>query len=80
MGSYNGKLIEPLVLSIANSAKNIWLIITPHYNSLNNSPIITPPPKTPPQKTPKYKANIKQKKNNYYVWNCINFQHSGADS
>ncbi len=45
MGSYNGKLIEPLVLSIANSAKNIWLIITPHYNSLNNSPIITPPPK-----------------------------------
>ena len=45
------------------------------YNSLNNSPIITPP-----QKTPKYKANIKQKKNNYYVWNCINFQHSGADS
>ena len=75
MGSYNGKLIEPLVLSIANSAKNIWLIITPHYNSLNNSP-----PKTPPQKTPKYKANIKQKKNNYYVWNCINFQHSGADS
>ena len=25
-------------------------------------------------------ANIKQKKNNYYVWNCINFQHSGADS
>ena len=80
MGSYNGKLIEPLVLSIANSAKNIWLIITPHYNSLNNSPIINPPPKTPPQKTPKYKANIKQKKNNYYVWNCINFQHSGADS
>ena len=75
MGSYNGELIEPLVLSIANSAKNIWLIITPHYNSLNNSPIITPPPKTP-----KYKANIKQKKNNYYVWNCINFQHSGADS
>lgn len=71
MGSYNGKLIEPLVLSIANSAKNIWLIITPHYNSLNNSP---------PKKTPKYKANIKQKKNNYYVWNCINFQHSGADS
>ena len=63
MGSYNGKLIEPLVLSIANSAKNIWLIITP-----------------PPKKTPKYKANIKQKKNNYYVWNCINFQHSGADS
>ena len=77
MGSYNGKLIEPLVLSIANSAKNIWLIITPHYNSLNNSPIITPPPQ---KKTPKYKANIKQKKNNYYVWNCINFQHSGADS
>ena len=80
MGSYNGKLIEPLVLSIANSAKNIWLIITPHYNSLNNSPIITPPQKLPPKKTPKYKANIKQKKNNYYVWNCINFQHSGADS
>ena len=76
MGSYNGKLIEPLVLSIANSAKNIWLIITPQYNSLNNSPSITPPPK----KTPKYKANIKPKKNNYYVWNCINFQHSGADS
>ena len=75
MGSYNGKLIEPLVLSIANSAKNIWLIITPHYNSLNNSPIITPP-----QKTPKYKANIKQKKNNYYVWNCSNFQHPGANS
>ena len=76
MGSYNGKLIEPLVLSIANSAKNIWLIITPHYNSLNIPPLITPTPK----KTPKYKANIKQKKNNYYVWNCINFQHSGADS
>ena len=49
MGSYNGKLIEPLVLSIANSAKNIWLIITPHYNSLNNSPIITPPQKLPPK-------------------------------
>ena len=58
MGSYNGKLIEPLVLSIANSAKNIWLIITPHYNSLNNSPIITPPPKTPP---PKKNSQIQSK-------------------
>ena len=77
MGSYNGKLIEPLVLSIANSAKNIWLIITPHYNSLNNSPIITPPPK---KKLPNTKQTSNKKKNNYYVWNCINFQHSGADS
>ena len=37
MGSYNGKLIEPLVLSIANSAKNIWLIITPPQKKLPNT-------------------------------------------
>ena len=59
MGSYNGKLIEPLVLSIANSAKNIWLIITPHYNSLNNSPIITPPPQ---KKLPNTKQTSNKKR------------------
>ena len=59
MGSYNGKLIEPLVLSIANSAKNIWLIITPHYNSLNNSPIITPPP---PKKNSQIQSKHQTKK------------------
>ena len=61
MGSYNGKLIEPLVLSIANSAKNIWLIITPHYNSLNNSPIITPPQKLPPKNAPPKNSQIQSK-------------------
>ena len=62
MGSYNGKLIEPLVLSIANSAKNIWLIITPHYNSLNNSPIITPHQKLPPKKNSQIQSNHQTKK------------------
>ena len=62
MGSYNGELIEPLVLSIANSAKNIWLIITPHYNSLNNSPIITPPQKLPPKKNSQIQSKHQTKK------------------